>query len=63
MEETSYLFDSCDLVVLPYTDASNSGPLMLAYSFGKPVIVTNVGNLAEYVADKENGFVIPPNNL
>jgi starch synthase len=55
-----YLFRHCEIVVLPYRDATQSGVLMTAYAFAKPVIVTRVGGLPEMVIDQQTGFVVPP---
>jgi glycosyltransferase involved in cell wall biosynthesis len=45
-------------VVLPYTSfASQSSVLLQAYSYGKPVVVTNVGGLAEAVFEDQTGEV------
>jgi glycosyltransferase involved in cell wall biosynthesis len=33
---------------------------MTAYVFGKPVVVTRVGSLPEYVEDGVTGFLVPP---
>ena len=54
------LFQKASVVVLPYTDASQSGVVPLAYAFGKPVVVTNVGSLPEVVEDGETGYIVPP---
>jgi len=54
------LFQKASVVVLPYTDASQSGVVPLAYAFGKPVVVTNVGSLSEVVDDGETGYIVPP---
>ena len=50
-------FENIDFVVVPYIEASQSGVIMLAYTFGKPVIVTDVGGLPEQVFD-DTGIVI-----
>jgi alpha-maltose-1-phosphate synthase len=47
--EIPELFKKAKFLVLPYTDASQSGVISLAYTFSKPVIVSNVGSIAEYV--------------
>jgi glycosyltransferase involved in cell wall biosynthesis len=47
-------------VVLPYIDASQSGIIPLAYSFKKPVVVTDVGSIPESVDDGVTGFIVPP---
>ncbi len=46
--------------MLPYRSATQSGIVQIAYNFNKPVIVTNVGGLAETVANGISGFVVPP---
>ena len=48
-EEVQYLFASCDVVALPYREGSTSGVLKVAMAFGKPVIATPVGDMAETV--------------
>jgi len=58
--EVAQLFLDTDIVVLPYTEASQSGVLNLAAAFGKPVIVTDVGELRATVEANELGLVVPP---
>ena len=58
-EEVAELFTDADIVVLPYVEASQSGVLAIAYAFGKPVIVTDVGELASAVEDGKTGLIIP----
>ncbi len=53
-------FSAADIVVLPYLSATQSGIAQIAYNFDKPLIVTNVGGLAEIVADNKTGYVVPP---
>ena len=53
-------FQRASLVALPYISASTSGILMTAYAFGKPVVVTSVGSLPEYVEDGVTGLLVPP---
>lgn len=60
IEELGLYFDAADVIVLPYVDATQSGVIQLAYGFGKPVISTNVGGLAEVVRDGETGFLVKP---
>lgn len=50
-------FCAADMVVQPYLNATQSGITQIAYYFGKPMLVTNVGGLAEIVADKRVGYV------
>ncbi len=58
-EEVAKYFQSSDAVVLPYRSATQSGIMNIAYGFSKPVIVTNVGGLAEFVQQDKTGIVIP----
>jgi len=51
-------FSACDLVVQPYKDATQSGVTQVAYSFEKPMVVTNVGGLAEIVPHGKTGYVV-----
>jgi glycosyltransferase involved in cell wall biosynthesis len=57
-EEALDLFRRCSVVVLPYRDASQSAIVAAAYYFRKPVIVTAVGALPEYVEPEKTGLVI-----
>jgi glycosyltransferase involved in cell wall biosynthesis len=61
-DEAVDLFRRCGVVVLPYIEASQSALVAAAYFFRKPVIVTRVGALPEYVVDGETGWVIPAND-
>jgi glycosyltransferase involved in cell wall biosynthesis len=58
--EAAQLFLDADIVVLPYVEASQSGVLAIANAFAKPVIVTNVGELGQAVANGVSGLVVPP---
>jgi glycosyltransferase involved in cell wall biosynthesis len=57
--EVSPLMDLASMVIFPYLSSTQSGSLQVAYSFGKPVIATRVGGLAEAVEDGMNGFLMP----
>jgi len=59
-EEVRYYFSAADLVVQPYRNATQSGITQIAYHFEKPMIVTDVGGLAEGVPDGKVGFVCQP---
>lgn len=60
-DEVRYYFAAADVVVQPYKTATQSGITQIAYHFEKPMIVTNVGGLAENVPDGKVGFVTEPN--
>lgn len=59
-EEVALFFSAADLVVQPYRSASQSGVTQIAYHFGKPMLVTDVGGLSEIVADGKCGYVVKP---
>jgi glycosyltransferase involved in cell wall biosynthesis len=59
-EDMAGLFNRADLVVLPYESGWNSGVLISALGFGKPVVVTRVGGLDEVVVEGECGLIVPP---
>jgi len=59
-EDVEIYFAACDLVVLPYLSATQSGIVQISYGFGRPVIVTRVGGLPDVVDDGVTGFVVPP---
>lgn len=61
-EDVGKYYSVADVVVLPYLSATQSGVLNIAYGFGKPVIVTKVGGLAEDVIEGSTGYIINPDN-
>ena len=60
ISEVEKFFAACDLVVLPYEDATQSGVIQVAYSFDKPVLATRVGGLPDVVFDRETGYLVDP---
>ncbi|RKY93584.1 MAG: hypothetical protein DRQ01_04415 [Ignavibacteriae bacterium] len=61
-EDVAKYYEVSDVVILPYRSATQSGILNVAYGFNKPVIVTDVGGLAEFVNEGKTGFVVKPNS-
>jgi len=57
MREAAKLFAATDTVALPYRAASQSGVLLLAYGFHRPVVIYPVGGLVEAVRDGETGWI------
>lgn len=53
---------SADFVVLPYRHIDQSGVLFMALSSGTPLVVTEVGTLAEYVPHAV-GETVPPGDV
>ena len=60
--ETELYFKGSDVLVLPYADVFQSGVLVLAYSFGLPVIAADVGCLSEDVVDGQTGYIFRSKN-
>ena len=50
------------LVVVPYTEATQSGVIATAYAFDRPVVATRVGGLAEMVENGKTGLLVRPND-
>ena len=55
-------FCAADAVVQPYKSATQSGVTQIAYHFNKPMIITRVGGLQEFVPDGKVGYVVEPNS-
>lgn len=45
--EVQWYFSAADIVVLPYMEGTTSGVLKLALAFKKPVVATNIGDIAD----------------
>lgn len=58
-EEVECFFAACDVVALPYLEGTTSGVLKLALAFGKPVIITRVGDLPSEMPEGA-GLIIEP---
>lgn len=56
-ERVNEFFIASDLVVLPYRSATQSGILNLSYGFNKPVVITDVGGLSEFVIPEKTGII------
>ena len=61
-ERVARYFEASDVVVLPYRSATQSGILNMAYGFEKPVVITDVGGLGEFVDEEKTGIVVPEPN-
>ncbi len=55
--EVAKYFAAADVVVLPYRRIYQSGVLLMAMSYEKPVIVSDLPGMLEIVTDGVNGFV------
>ncbi len=59
-DEINNFFCAADIVVQPYKSATQSGITQIGYHFDKPMLVTDVGGLAEIISDKKSGYVVSP---
>jgi D-inositol-3-phosphate glycosyltransferase len=59
-EDMEVYLKAADVLVLPYKDIFQSGVLFLGYSFGLPVIVTDVGSFREEVVEGKTGYLCKP---
>jgi glycosyltransferase involved in cell wall biosynthesis len=55
--EVPYFHRCADLVVLPYLRIYQSGVVLMAMSYGNPVLVSDIEGLLEAVSDGDTGFV------
>jgi D-inositol-3-phosphate glycosyltransferase len=59
-EEMELYLKGADVLVLPYKEIFQSGVLFLAYSFGLPVVATDVGSFREEIVEGSTGFLCQP---
>ncbi|MBA7694108.1 D-inositol-3-phosphate glycosyltransferase [subsurface metagenome] len=55
-------FRIAEIIIYPYTNATQSGSLNFALNAEKPIIATRVGGFKEILRDQVNGLLIPPND-
>lgn len=56
-EDVPLYYGAADLVVLPYRRIYQSGVVLMAMSYGKAVLVSDIPGMLEVVRDQETGFV------
>jgi D-inositol-3-phosphate glycosyltransferase len=59
-EETELYFKAADVLALPYTHVFQSGVLFLAFSFGLPVIASDVGSIGDDIIKGRTGLICKP---
>jgi glycosyltransferase involved in cell wall biosynthesis len=55
-------FRQANVVVAPYTEASQSGVVSAAFANGRGVVASAVGGLPDFVIPGKNGWLVPPND-
>jgi glycosyltransferase involved in cell wall biosynthesis len=60
--EIQIYMNAADVAVFPYTDILTSGSVLLAMSFGKPIIVPRIGCVSETL-DAQGGFLYNAKDL
>lgn len=55
--EVADFFYNSDFLVLPYDDATQSGPLMIALNYGLPVIASDQVSFKKIICNEQNGFI------
>ena len=62
-EEMRALFHKADWIVLPYSEATQSGVITDACLLSRPVIAFDVGAISEQIEDGKTGFLIPAGDV
>jgi len=62
LAEVPRLLEAARVVVTPYIRASQSAVVHLAFTFGRPVVATTVGDLPAAVDDGVTGLLVPPSD-
>lgn len=61
--EVANIFESASVVILPYRRIDQSGVLMTALAFGKPIIATRVGGFSEIIENGVHGYLVEPGDV
>ena len=61
-ENVNLYFSACDLVVLPYKKASQSGIIPIAYNYNKIVLASNIPGLKEFIIKNHTGYLFENEN-
>lgn len=56
-DEIPDIFTKSDVLILPYDDATQSGPSLIAINYGLPIIASNLQAFRNFVMDGVNGYL------
>lgn len=62
-DEIAALFESADVIAFPYREIDQSGALMTALQFGKPIVATEVGGFPEVLNDGMHGRLVSEGDM
>lgn len=62
IDDVAALFDAARVVAVPYIRATQSGVAHLAFTFGRPVVSSAVGDLPEVIEDRVTGLLVEPDD-
>lgn len=63
LEIGKYFLKKNTICVLPYTDATQSGVITIAYEYGNAIIASNTGGLKEQLDNGKLGILCEPNDV
>jgi D-inositol-3-phosphate glycosyltransferase len=61
-EDMEIYLKAADVMVLPYKEIFQSGVLFLGYTYGLPVVATDVGSFREEIVEGQTGFLCKPDD-
>ncbi|MBR0903916.1 glycosyltransferase family 4 protein [Bradyrhizobium liaoningense] len=61
-DEMTSLVARAGILAFPYRDIDASGVLMLAIAAGRPIVASNIGTFAEWLNDRAEGTLVPPDD-
>ena len=59
-DKVHYYYCAADVVALPYREIFQSGVLLMALSYARPVVVSNIPGMTDIIEHGENGLVFEP---
>ena len=62
-DEMKQAFIQSDWIILPYNSASQSGVIIDAYKYSRPVIAFDVGAISEQVEDGYSGYLVKAGDI